>query len=171
MGKTNAYNPKRKRVLTEEGEFRPYRNDEKELEAHLNKKGQTLAQYKAEQQAKRERLRKKSAMGGQQEPTTVVIKHEQTMSNDQLLAELKSRGIEVPVDEKVVANTPDTKQEYSSDNGDEEEYSEMTVKELKAIADDKGIPYSPRAKKDKLVELLCNDGIPAVDESEEYEDV
>lgn len=163
MKKTHAYNPKRKRVLTEEGEFRPFRADEKDLEAHLNKKGQTLAQWKAEQKVKKEKLRKKSASGGQE--TTVVIKHEQTMTNEQLLAELKSRGLDVPEEDVEVVSKPVDPKNPEGDSA-EEAYSEMTVKELKALADDKGILYSPRAKKDKLIDLLTSDGV-----SEEEADI
>ena len=166
MKKTNAYNPKRKRVLTEDGEFIPFRADEKELEAHLNKKGQTLAQYKAEQKAKKEKLRKKSASGGQE--TTVVIKHEQTMTNEQLLAELKARGLDVPKEEdQVVIDVKGNDVDNETDNSNEEDYSEMTVKELKALADEKGILYSPKAKKDKLIDLLSNDGVTGEADSEE----
>lgn len=55
----------------------------------------------------------------------------------------------------------DQDEELITGHLDEEQLKEMTVKELKALADDMGLKYDPKIKKDDLVALIAAEPVQA----------
>ena len=55
----------------------------------------------------------------------------------------------------------DQDEELITGHLDEEQLKEMTVKELKALADDMGLEYDPKIKKDDLVALIAAEPVQA----------
>ena len=55
----------------------------------------------------------------------------------------------------------DQDEELITGHLDEEQLKEMTVKELKALADDLGLEYDPKIKKDDLVALIAAEPVQA----------
>lgn len=135
--RTNVYNPKKARALTEDGRFINWEDGVRlaEQQEKLNPKPKGIKDM-SDEELEAEMKRRAEAKKGA--PAPKILKDNSSTDEDSSAGE----------DESVIKSVDDL--------------DELTAPELRAMLEEKGIPYPKRGKKDKLIALLRNDGMPEV---------
>lgn len=168
MSKTEnprIYQPRKRRMLDDHGNFTAFSEDLEASEKVYKNAGMTREEMEDERSEKRLMNRNLS--------TPLGIKGAiGSLSSEALQRELDKRAGKTPVkkvvktDDEKGYNTQMPKPTAVAGLKDEQvekpvsDFADLTVMELKAKLDDMGVPYSPSARKSKLVALLENDGMP-----------
>lgn len=168
---SNLYQPKNRRVLDEHGNFSKFQEDYDLSEKRLKAAGKTREDLERE---RFEKIMAKKNLNNSGSQSSAISQ----LPDELLKKEMEKRfgKSEEEDDGKVPEKTsgdqnPGGSQNPDDQDGSDENLEDLSAAELKAIADEKGIPYKGNASKKKMLELLSDGLISGEEENDEEDDV